>query len=207
LVAEGASDQAIADRIGVSRMAISRHRRGHLMKAAQARLAIVAKGAEPIKERQQLAAAAASDASTPEEFVAAYFGLKAQAAKIDRIEARLERVATIAENAGSPGAVVTVAAQQLRAVETGAKLASTGGFAPPKTAPGAGAQFSLVMHFGDGRDIVIGGNPVDSDAIPGTGESFGAIDGTLVLPELVGATNVPDLEGGGDDDADYEVDV
>src|SRR5689334_24257524 len=87
LIAAGTSDRMVANALNaltpekppMSAMAVSRHRRAHIMKATQDRLAIVGKGAAQRNERQQLAAAAAASVPTPQEFVAAFFGLKAQA--------------------------------------------------------------------------------------------------------------------------------
>jgi len=157
LITAGNSDQVVANALNaltpdlppMSSMAVSRHRRKHIMKATQDRLAIVGKGPAPRKERQQLAAAAAAGAPTPQEFVDAFFGLKAQAEKLQRIEERLERMAELAEQNNSPSGVATVAAQQLRSVETGAKLGGTGGYGAQKATGAEGVQFNLVMHFGD----------------------------------------------------------
>ena len=165
LIVAGGSDQAVANALNaltpdappMSYMAVSRHRRLHIMKPAQDRLAIVSKGAAPRQELQDLAAAAAADAPTPQQFVDALFGLKAQGEKLQRIEDRLERMATLAEDNKSPTAVATVAAQQIRSFEAGAKLAGVGGFAAPRVAGiGDGVQFNLVMQFSDGRAARIG---------------------------------------------------
>jgi hypothetical protein len=161
LIVAGNSDQAVANALNaltpdiapMSLMAVSRHRRLHIMKPVQDRLTVVSKGAAPRRERQQLALAAASGAPTPQQFVDAFFGLKAQGEKLQRIEDRLERMATLAEDSKSPGSVATVAAQQLRSVETGARLAGVGGYVPARAAgPGEGVQFNLTIQFGDGRE-------------------------------------------------------
>jgi hypothetical protein len=164
LISAGNSDQAVANTLNaltpdaqpMSYMAVSRHRRMHIMKATQDRLAVVSKGAAPRQERQQLAAAAAAGAPTPQAFVEAFFGLKAQAEKVQWIEDRLERMAAVAEENKSPGGVATVAAQQLRSVETGARLAGTGGYAPQKAiGAGGGAQFVVNFTFSGGRTQTI----------------------------------------------------
>jgi hypothetical protein len=149
MLAEGATDQAVAAQIGVNRMAVARHRHNHVIKPAQDRLAIVSKGAAPRQERQQLAAAAASDAPSPKDYAEAFFGLKAQAEKLSRIEERLERMAALAEAGTSANTVAQLAAQQLRGVEVGARLAGAGGYAPGK-GPGenAGTPFSVNIILG-----------------------------------------------------------
>ena len=154
MLATGAVDQAVADRIGVNRMAVSRHRRGHLIKPMMDRLAIMNKGAAPKQERQQIAAAAAADVPSPQAFVDAFLGLKAQAEKLQRIEERLERMAALAESNESANGVAQISAQQLRGVEVGAKLAGAGGYAAPKAgAGGEGAVFSVNIMFGGGQTV------------------------------------------------------
>ena len=164
MIAAGAPDQAIADRIGgIHRMAVSRHRRLHVAKPLQDQLALVEKGATQSQERQQLAKAAAADAPSPQQFADAVLGLKAQAEKLTRIEDRLERMAAIAEQNGSPNGVATIAGQQLRGVEVGAKLAGVGGYAPQK-AQGAerGQPFVINFMFSGGRtESLAFGAPVD----------------------------------------------
>jgi hypothetical protein len=116
-------------------------------------LAIADKGAAPQRQRENLAvAAASSDTPTPAEFVEAFFGLKAQAEKLQRIEDRLERMAVAAETGGSPSGVAVLSAQALRGIETGPKLAGLPGFVPARGADQvtAGTKFSVVIQLGDG---------------------------------------------------------
>ena len=167
MIAAAVSDQAVADRIGVNRMAVSRHRRGHLIKPMMDRLAIMSKGTAPQQERQQLASAAAADAPTPQQFVDAYLGLKAQADKLQRIEERLERMAAVAELNGSSNGVAQVAAQQLRGVEVGSKLAGAGGYAPQNLiGTNNGQTFSVNIIFGSGETLSV--QSIAGDALPPT---------------------------------------
>ena len=62
----------------------------------QDRLAILAKDADARRERQQLAAAASAEMPSAADFVDAYFGLRSQVEKLERIEQRLERMAVAA---------------------------------------------------------------------------------------------------------------
>jgi hypothetical protein len=153
MLAAGATDQAIADKLGgMSRMAVARHRQNHVIKPAQDRLALISKGAGPRQERQQLAEAAAADAPSPQAFADAFLGLKAQAEKLAAIEARLERMQTVAEAGKSANAVAQLSAQQLRAVEVGSKLSGAGGYAPTKPAEaGGGTVFAVNFIFSNGR--------------------------------------------------------
>jgi hypothetical protein len=196
LIAAGCPDQAIANalnRLGhrtrargaaeqtprpttslpMSYMAVSRHRRLHVLKVAQDQIALVGKGRAARLHRERLAAAGASDAPTPAQFVEAFFGLRAQAEKLTRIEDRLERVAVLAEESASPNAVAQVAAQQLRSVEVGAKVAGVGGYAPARAAdqPAAGAKFSVTIQFSNGTVERI--TPIDEPARPPTIDAGG----------------------------------
>jgi len=188
MVAAGASDQAIADRIGgISRVSVLRHRRNHIARPMQNCLALVTKGAGPRHEREQLAAAVASGTPTPQEFADAVLGLRAQAEKLQRIEARLERMAEIAEKSGSPNGVAVVVSQQLRGVEVGAKLAGVGGYAPQKTpGTGAAAAFSLTINLPEGHSATITapGTIIEGSAEP---EAPMVIQGAAVPADDAGA--------------------
>ncbi len=153
MLTAGATDQAVADKLGgMSRMAVARHRQNHVIKPAQDRLALISKGAGPRQERQQLAQAAAADAPSPQAFADAFLGLKAQAEKLTSIEARLERMQAVAEAGKSANSVAQLSAQQLRAVEVGAKLSGAGGYAPAKPAEaGGGTVFAINFIFSNGR--------------------------------------------------------
>jgi hypothetical protein len=158
LITAGASDYEVGRRFNIERVSVGRHRRKHLIKPAQDRLAILSKDSEARRAREQLAIAAASDAPTPGQFVEAYFGLKAQAEKLERIEARLERMATLAEAGGSHNGVATLAAQQLRGIETGARLTGLPGFTPAAQvggSPGVRPVFSVNILFSSGRQETI----------------------------------------------------
>lgn len=150
---EGVSDREVARRLGVNKSLVTRHRRRHFVAPMQHQLAITEKGATAQKQRERLAAAASVDALTPAEFVEAFFGLKAQAEKLQRIEDRLERMAALAEESQSPNGVAQVAAQQLRSVEVGAKVAGVGVYAPAALATGqsSGSVFAVNIIFSDGK--------------------------------------------------------
>jgi hypothetical protein len=157
MLAEGASDAAISAALQVGRMSVNRHKIGHIMKPAQDRLAIISKGAGVREERQQLAQAAAATTPSTEQLIDAYLGMRAQIEKLSAIEGRLERMATIAEAGGSHNGVAALAGQQIRAIETGAKLAGTGGYAPRAVGEGTVQQpVSITINFaGEGESITI----------------------------------------------------
>ena len=110
LISQGLSDQAVANALNalspeqppMSLTAVSRHRRAHILKVAQDRLNIVSKGSQARWEREQLAITAKSDPPTPRPFVDAFFGLRAQGEKLQRIEDRLDSMASMAEESRSP---------------------------------------------------------------------------------------------------------
>jgi hypothetical protein len=151
MIDTGASDYEVGRQFDVERVSVGRHRRLHLIKPAQDRLAILARGSAERQQRRELAAtASSSDTPTPSEFVEAFFGLKAQAEKLQRIDDRLERMASLAEQQESPNGVAQLAAQQLRSVEVGARVAGVGGYAAqrgPEQGGGAGAfQINIVFQ-------------------------------------------------------------
>jgi poly(3-hydroxybutyrate) depolymerase len=149
-VTAGVADREIGRRLGIDKSSVMRHRKNHVIAPLQHQLAIAGKGAAPRQAHALLAAAAASDAPIPAQFVEAFFGLKAQAEKLQRIEARLERVAVLAEESASPNAVAQVAAQQLRSVEVGARVAGVAGYGSGRATDQAGGgapRFSVNIVF------------------------------------------------------------
>jgi hypothetical protein len=110
----------------------------------------------------------------PVAIASAMLGIAAQAAKLERIESRLERMAAAAEAGRSPTGVATLAAQQLRGVEVGSRLAGVGGYAPSRTANQApvGEKFSIIIQFSGGRreEIAIIPSPT-------------AVEGEIVAPD------------------------
>ena len=212
LILAGSSDQSVANTLSamtpnlppLSEMAVSRHRRNHILKVAQDRLAIASKGAAPREERKQIAKAAAADTPTVQEFVDAFFGLKAQAEKLQRIEDRLERMAALAESNESATGVAALAGNQLRAVETGAKLVGTGGFATPKMANmGGGPLVQFTIQYSGAPPFSISATPVEPDSIPDAPEranTFAFLEGIKPSREVI--PDAPDQP----DDEEFEFD-
>jgi hypothetical protein len=147
LIAAGATDQAIADRLGVGRMSVSRHRREHVVAPAKALVEAAGKGREVAEQRAQVLAAA--EAGDPSAFVA----LAGIVADLRKVHERLERTADAAEQDNQRLAVASLSAQQLRATEVRAKMGGVGGYAAQKAAgQGASVQFNLIMQFSGGRE-------------------------------------------------------
>jgi hypothetical protein len=147
MVAEGVSDQKIADRLGggLNRMAVSRHRRNHVEAPAKAIAQAAAKGRDVVEQRAQTLAAA--EAGDPAAFVA----LASIVEDLRKVHDRLERTAGAAEQDNQRLAVASLAGQQTRVAEVRAKLGGIGGYAAQKTPSGDGQQFTVVFNLGGGR--------------------------------------------------------
>lgn len=147
MIAAGESDQAIANRIGVNRMAVSRHRHNHVIAPTQALVKAARKGKDVAAKRTKMIAA--TEAGDP----AAFLELSAIVGDVKRVHERLERSAEGAEGARQHLAVSALSGQQLRAAEVRAKLGGVGGYAPgkpgPETNPGGG--FSVNIYLGNER--------------------------------------------------------
>jgi hypothetical protein len=149
LIVSGASDYEVGRRFDIERVSVGRHRRRHLIKPAQDRLAILARDSEARREREQLAVAAAASSPSLDDFIQATVGMRTQLAKLANIEHRLERMAALAESSQSAAGVAVLAGQQIRSLEFGSKLGGTGGFAPVRgteTMP-PGTKFEVNIHF------------------------------------------------------------
>ena len=144
MIAAGATDQAIADRVGdVNRMAVSRHRHNHVMAPAKALAEAAGKGRAAADQRAEVMAAA--EAGDPVAFVA----LSAIVSDLRKVHDRLERTADAAEADKQRLTVASLSAQQLRAAEVRAKLGGVGGFAPGQAVLGGLNQvFSVNIHLG-----------------------------------------------------------
>jgi hypothetical protein len=147
MIAEGVSDQKIADRLGggLSRWAVSRHRRNHVEAPAKAIAQAAAKGRDVVEQRAQTLAAA--EAGDPAAFVA----LATIVDDLRKVHDRLERTAAAAEGDSQRLAVASLAGQQLRAAEVRAKLGGVGGYAAQKAGGGEVQAFTVVFNFGEGR--------------------------------------------------------
>ncbi len=148
MIAAGATDQAIADRIGgINRMAVSRHRHNHVVAPAKALAAAAGKGQDLAAQRAAVMAAA--EAGDPAAFIA----LSGIVNDLRRVHDRLERTADAAEQDNQRLAVASLSAQQLRATEVRAKMGGVGGYAPSKGGPeGQAGTFSVNIHL-EGRVV------------------------------------------------------
>lgn len=155
LIASGASDQAVADQLGVGRMSANRHRKNHVEAPAKALVAAANKGIDAREQRAEMLAAA--ETGDPMAFVA----LAAIVDDLRRVHERLERTAYAAEQDNQRLAVASLSSQQLRAAEVRAKIGEVGGYAPRKGREGGELlTFSLTINFGNGRTEQIVATPV-----------------------------------------------
>lgn len=171
MIAEGATDAAIAARLGVGRMSVARHRANHVVRPAEAALVVASKGAAAREERSTLERAAASGQPTPAEAARAALSLEALVGRLRKVERRLERAAEAAE--ATPTALAALAGQQLRSLEFAARLGATGGFGVAKGAGSEAAPFAvniILSGAGPGAPEVITIAPVPGHADGGAAE-------------------------------------
>lgn len=199
MIAAGASDQTVADRVGgISRMAVARHRQNHIERPAKAIVAAANKGKDLRDERDQLVAAAQGG-----DVAAAFLSLERIAGDLRRVQERLERTADAAEGDKQRLAVASLSGQQLRAAEVRAKLGGVGGYATPRTEQLGGAPFVLNILFSNGHTQRIEGTPMHPDdpafdALPAAPLSIGSATGRVVTA---------DADDEGDDSADFDEEV
>jgi hypothetical protein len=202
MIAAGAADQAIADRLGdgLHRMAVSRHRRAHVVAPAKALAEMAGKGRDAVEQRAQVLAAA--EAGDPSAFVA----LAAIVNDLRKVHERLERTADAAELDNQRLAVSSLSAQQLRAAEVRAKIGGVGGYAAHK-APGIGdaPMFAVNIHLGDGRveriEAIAGypehGRTIDHEAVQLLPAGEEPEPARLAMPQFL-STPMPEVWESGD---------
>jgi hypothetical protein len=164
MIAGGATDAAIAARLGggLHRMAVSRHRRNHVVAPAKVLAAVAGKGRDVIEQRAQMLAAA--EAGDPSAFVA----LVGIMADLRKVHERLERTAAAAENDSQRLAVPSLSAQQLRAAEVRAKIGGVGGYGASKAAGQGDRPFSVTINLPDRRISISMAQATASADVPGS---------------------------------------
>jgi hypothetical protein len=151
LIAAGNSDQAVANALNamtpdmpaMSLMAVSRHRRAHILAPAKALAEAAGKGREVAEQRAQVLAAA--EAGDPSAFVA----LAGIVADLRKVHERLEATADAAAQDNQRLAVASLSAQQLRAAEVRAKIGGVGGYGASKAAGQSDRPFSVTINLPD----------------------------------------------------------
>jgi hypothetical protein len=193
LIAAGNSDQAVAnvlnamtpDMPAMSLMAVSRHRRSHILAPAKALAEAAGKGREVAEQRAQVLAAA--EAGDPSAFVA----LAGIVADLRKVHERLEATADAAARDNQRVAVASLSAQQLRAAEVRAKIGGVGSYGAAKAnGPGGATPFNVVINFAGGRKEQISMIPIAHGDVPDIGMAHGVqpLVGNVIdaLPEPLG---------------------
>lgn len=166
LIADGLSDQKIADQLGMAdragRMVISRHRNRHVEAPARAIAAVANKGRDVREQRDKTVAAAAKGELDP----AALLSLSSLTGDLRKALDRIERASDAAEQAGQIGVLSGLLQQLHRNIETRSRIAGVGGFAPASTKVGVaigGAghmpfePFVVSMTLGGQRETMVFG--------------------------------------------------
>jgi hypothetical protein len=143
MVAEGATDQAIADRLGMpgntGRMRIARHRVGHIVALAK----VAAKGKDVADKRR-----ATVEAAERGDDIAAFVGLDEITRDVRKVSKRLSRAAKVTEAAGQFSVMTGVVAQQHKNLDLRGRLGGHIGFVPQKGEATAPQQFNLILNLG-----------------------------------------------------------
>jgi hypothetical protein len=135
MVLAGASDQAVGDRVGVSRAAAERHRKNHLRPVVQALAQGTVKDAPARQQRKELIEAAEKgDPPDPSTLLS----LSSLTSDLRKALDRIEKASDKAEQGGQLTALSGLLQQLHRNIESRAKLAGHGGFAASKTQIGIG---------------------------------------------------------------------
>jgi hypothetical protein len=151
LIAQQLPDLRIAEQLGLSghagRMAVSRHRRNHIEKPAQALASAANKGRAVAEQRK-----ASIEAAGRGDEVAAFLGLEEITQNTRKISKRLDRAAKATEAAGQFTAMTGVVAQQHKNLELRGKLGNHPGFTPQKLTPGETMpSFNLTINLPGGE--------------------------------------------------------
>jgi hypothetical protein len=154
-----------------------------MLKPAQDRAAILAKGALARDERKELARAAASDQPSVQQVVQAAVGARQQVEKLLQIEGRLHRMANTAEEHSHFSGAAAIANAQIRGLEYGSRLSGDRSFIS-RTSEGvgtsAGTPFSITINLGGAEGGVDKTIKISTVATSGTGERVDE-DGNRVI--------------------------
>jgi hypothetical protein len=177
------SDYEVGRRIGIPQSSVDRHRRNHMLKPAQDRAAILAKGAGPRAEFEELARAAAAGEPSAAELVESAVGARRQVEKLLQIEGRLHRMANTAEEHSHFSGAAAIANAQIRGLEYGSRLSGDRSFIS-RTSEGvgtsAGTPFSITINLGGTEGGVDKTIKISTVPTPGSGEGVDE-DGNRVI--------------------------
>lgn len=177
MIAAGEIDQAIADAIGCSRMAVSRHRHRHVEAPARALAAVASKGRDVREQRERAVAAAERGELDP----AAFLSIGGIVEQLRKAAAQLEGATDAAARDGQLTALAQLVGQLHKNTEIRSRLAGHGGFAAAKTQVGIGIggvaafqPFVLSMTLGGQTQTMVMG----TEAMP----AFEVRDGATGQP-------------------------
>jgi hypothetical protein len=153
LIAEGLSDQAVADAINaldpnalpISFMAANRHRRAHVERPARVLAEIANRGQAAAAQRTELLATASTDPG-------AYLTLGAIVRDLQRVQSRLEAAADRAAEADLHTGHAALAGQWLRGAELRTRMA---GLDRSGRAAEEARRFSISIIFSGGETVSI----------------------------------------------------
>jgi hypothetical protein len=161
----GVTDREVSRRYGIPCASVQRHRVRHIVKAVQARAAREEKANEAVRQRQEIAATAASAALSIEQQLQAVFGHDVVIDDYNEARGRLKRMGARAEEIGSLNGTAAIVAQQRALMEFGARYVGHPNFRPPSALPQASdkATVSIEILFtnaGKREEIALAGRPI-----------------------------------------------
>jgi hypothetical protein len=137
LLSGALSDRAIGRRFNLAHATVSRHKQDHILAVANAQLRLVTRAEVERQQREELLAAAASDAPSTSALVEAHLGLRATTLKLVDIDETLVWETAHAARVHNATGVAALSGQRLRGIELGAKIA---GIYPTPTAAAGGER-------------------------------------------------------------------
>jgi hypothetical protein len=149
--AAGLSDRTIGAKFNVSHMGAYRHRVEHIVKPARVAAAAIDRGRARRDRRAKMTALADND---PLAITDALFNVNGLAQRLRKVEDRLEAASEKAAASDAHRDLAGLASQQIKSLETTARLGSVGGYAAPRdrVAGGEGWSTFSVTIILDGKE-------------------------------------------------------
>jgi hypothetical protein len=143
LIAQNVSDPEVARIIGVTRPALDRHRRNHVLKPAAALAQVAAKGRDVTNQRETAVKRAERG-----DRIAASLALDNLIGDALDIKDDLRDARKATKGAGQYSQMVGVVGQEHKNLDFFAKAGGHRGFVPEKGQPAEPARFNLTIHMG-----------------------------------------------------------
>ena len=160
--AAGHTDRAIAETLNIGRMSVQRHRTRHMT----GKVGMVAQQRQAAEQRLAVLESAPPALFDP----ASYLSRDGIAADLDAIDRRLSVAAMAAAVDGRSAVLAQLSAQQLRLMETRAKLGEVGGYGRERSNGGGGSGAFTVSISINGREhsnIIATAYPHDEQCVAG----------------------------------------